>query len=82
MKRVDAENISRTVVSLLNKARVERNISKSFISKKTGLSRTAITLIENNQNSPTLRTLIMLADSIGVDLKEIISEAEMNSSNH
>ena len=76
MKRNDAENISKKVVSLLNKARIEKSISKSQISKATGMRRTAITLIENNKNCPTLRSLLMLANSIGVDLKEVIAKAE------
>ena len=76
MNREDAEKLSQKVVELLERKRVERQITKLRISKETGLSRTAVTLIVNRQNSPTLRTLLMLADSIGVDLKEVLDEAE------
>ncbi|MDO4183712.1 MAG: helix-turn-helix transcriptional regulator [Rhodospirillales bacterium] len=76
MNREDAEKISQKVVEILENKRIANKVTKLKISKDTGLSRTAITLIVNNQNSPTLRTLIMMASSIGVDLKEIISEAE------
>jgi len=30
----------------------------------------------SKKNSPTLRTLLMVADVIGVDLKQIIAESE------
>lgn len=76
MERNEAEIITQKVVALLKKERNNRHITKLYVSQETGLSRTAITLIENNQNSPTLRTLLMLANCIGVDLKEIIAQAE------
>lgn len=64
------------MVEILERKRIERRITKLRISKETGISRTAVTLIVNKQNSPTLRTLLMLADCIGVDLKEVLDEAE------
>lgn len=76
MEKNEAEIITQKVVALLKKERNNRHITKLYVSQETGLSRTAITLIENNQNSPTLRTLLMIANCIGVDLKEIIAQAE------
>lgn len=76
MNREDAEKISQRVVEILEQKRIEHKITKLQISKETGISRTAITLMVNKQNSPTLRTLMMVASCIGVDLKEIIAEAE------
>lgn len=77
MKRVEAENIAQKVVELLEQERVKRNITKTEINNKTGLSRTAWTLMVSKKNSPTLRTLLMVADVIGVDLKQIIAESEV-----
>lgn len=76
MKRNEAEIITQKAVAILEKERIRRNISKLQISKETGLSRTALTLVENNKNSPTLRTLLMVASAIKVDLKEVIAQAE------
>ena len=76
MNRENAEKISQRVVDILEKKRIERKITKLQISKETGISRTAITLMEKKQNSPTLRTLMMVSSCIGIDLKEIIAEAE------
>lgn len=76
MNRNDAEYITEKVVQLLEKERITRGITKSQISRDTGLSRTAWTLTVAGTNSPTLRTLLMVADALGVDLKEIIKQAE------
>lgn len=76
MNREKAEKISQRVVELLEQKRIERKITKLQISQETGISRTAITLMVSKRNSPTLRTLMMVASSIGVDLKEIIAKAE------
>ena len=76
MKRCEAEIITKNVVALLEKERLSRRISKMHLSKTTGLSRTAFTLIVDNVNSPTLRTLLMIADALDVDIKKIIAKAE------
>ncbi len=76
MRRDEAENITQKTVAILEKERIRRQITKMQISKATGLSRTALTLIVDKKNSPTLRTLLMLASAIGVDLKKIIAQAE------
>lgn len=76
MKRENAEIITQRVVEILEQERVKKNITKTEINNKTGLSRTAWTLTVSKKNSPTLRTLLMVADVIGVDLKEVIAQAE------
>ena len=76
LRRYPSAVITHKVVDLLEKERVERKITKTEINEKTGLSRTARTLTVSKKNSPTLRTLLMVADVIGVDLKQIIAEAE------
>ena len=76
MNREDAEKLSQRVVDILERKRLEKKITKLQISKQTKLSRTAITLLVQKQNSPTLRTLLLLADAIGVDLKKVIAKAE------
>jgi len=76
MNREDAEKISQRVVEILEQKRIERKITKLQISKETGISRTAITLMVKKQNSPTLRTLMMVSSCIGINLKEVIAEAE------
>ena len=76
MKRKDAEHIVEKVVEILEEKRISQKITKLQISKETGLSRTAITLLAKKKNSPTLRTLLMIASCLDVDLKEIIQKAQ------
>ncbi|MBS4773790.1 MAG: helix-turn-helix transcriptional regulator [Proteobacteria bacterium] len=76
MNREDAEKLSQRVVEILEQERIKRKITKLRISKETGISRTAITLLVKKQNSPTLRTLMMVASAVGIDLKEVIRRAE------
>lgn len=76
MKRNEAEIITQKVVAILEQERIGRGITKLQISKETGLSRTALTLIVDKKNSPTLRSLLMVASAIGVDLKEVLVRAE------
>lgn len=76
MIRNDAEILTQKVVAILERERVGRRITKLQISKATGLSRTAHTLIVDNKNSPTLRTLFMISGALQVDLKEVIAKAE------
>ncbi len=76
MIRNDAEILTKKVVAILEQERSSRHITKLQISKETGLSRTAYTLIVDNKNSPTLRTLFMIAGALQTDLKEVIAKAE------
>ncbi len=79
MNREDAEKLSQKTVQILKQKRIANGISKLEISKITGMSRTAITLIENKKNSPTLRSLFMLSSSLGINLEDIIKEAKKES---
>ncbi len=79
MKRVEAENIAQKVVELLENERVKRNITKTEINNKTGLCRTAWTLVVSKKNSPTLQTLLMVADVIGIDLKKLLLKQKITN---
>lgn len=77
MNREEAEILSQNVVTILKNIRIEKGITKLEISNKTGISRTAITLIENKRNSPTLRTLAMISSCLEIDLKDVIHKAQI-----
>ncbi len=76
MNRENAEILSQKVVTILKDIRIEKGITKLEISNKTGISRTAITLIENKKNSPTLRTLVMISSCLDIDLTDVIHKAQ------
>ena len=72
MIRNDAEILTQKVVAILERERVSRCITKLQISKETGLSRTAYTLIVDNKNSPTLRTLFMISGALQVQAGSLV----------
>lgn len=61
---------------------VIKNLRKKFgfsqeeLSRKSGLDRTYISLIENGQRNPTLITIIKLSKSFGISNSDIIKEFE------
>lgn len=79
MNREEAEILSQKIVNILKYKRIELGISKLEISQKTGMSRTAITLIENGQNSPTLRSLFMLSSCLNINLEDVLKEAKAHT---
>ncbi|MCI5543880.1 MAG: helix-turn-helix transcriptional regulator [Azospirillum sp.] len=60
------------MVALLKQERQRQGISCYKLAKGCGLSKTSIAYIEKNENKPTLRTLVMIADYLNVDLSEYL----------
>lgn len=71
----EAGKISDNVVSLLKAERQRQGVSRYKLAHGCGLSKTSIAYIERNENKPTLRTLIMIADYLNVDLSEYIKQS-------
>ena len=51
------------------KLRKETNISQEQLAKQTSVIRTTIARIENNMNSPQLKTMLELLEPLGYTLK-------------
>ena len=60
---VETNQVER-IVMLRNK----HGISQSELARRTGLSRSAISLLEKGDREPTLKTAILLSDAFGVSL--------------
>lgn len=56
--------------------RERRNMSLRDLSKKSGVSANALSLIERNKTSPTVSTLLAIANAFGVKLNDFFSEPE------
>lgn len=69
-----AGNISDEVVDFLRQERIRQGISRYKLAKDCGLSKTSIAYIENFENKPTLRSLLMIAECLKVDLGKLITE--------
>jgi len=74
-----AHTFSNKVVDALIKERQRKNITKYQISKNCGISEAALSYIERHERHPTLYTLKMIADAIGINLSDIIKDIENSS---
>jgi XRE family transcriptional regulator, fatty acid utilization regulator len=75
--KLDApEQFSRAVVAELKRVRVAKGFSQGSLSQATGLSRSAITMIENGQRNPTLIVCQALAAALGVRLSSVLRRVE------
>ncbi len=68
--------ISFHVARLLKEEREARGLSLNVLAQKAGLSRQAVSYIEQQVQSPSLDTLLRLTLALDVDLAEIIKRAK------
>ena len=57
------------IITNFIKLRKETNISQEQLAKQTSVIRTTIARIENNMNSPQLKTMLELLEPLGYTLK-------------
>lgn len=67
--------IASNVVRLLKEEREKRGLSMTVVAQRSGLSHSIISLIERDMRSPTLDTLLRIADAIDIDLGEVLTRA-------
>ncbi|MGW7356636.1 helix-turn-helix domain-containing protein [Streptomyces sp. NPDC054802] len=60
----------------LRRIRLERGLSQIKLSKAVGLYSTAVGLMENGHNGPSVTTLAALADVLGVSMDDFMSAAD------
>lgn len=82
MKIDEAGHISDKVVSLLRQERIRQGMSQYKLAKQCGLSKTSIAFIERLDNKPTLRTLLMIAECLNIELGDIIKTAQKEQQKH
>lgn len=56
--------------------RTQRGYTLRKLEKKSGVSFSAINLIENGQRSPTLETLRLIAEALSTSVKDLFDEEE------
>jgi len=76
LKLASAECFSRAVVAELKRVRTAKGFSQGLLAEATGLSRSAITMIENGQRNPTLIVCQALASALGVSLGDLLRRVE------
>lgn len=56
----------------LKHVREERELTQKYLADKTGLDRTYIASLEGGKRNPTLKTMIKIADALGLSLGDIL----------
>ncbi|MCP5536008.1 MAG: helix-turn-helix domain-containing protein [Akkermansiaceae bacterium] len=57
-------------------SRESRCLSKNKLADMAGLNQRAITYIETRRSSPSIRTLIVVVDALGIKLSDLFEAAE------
>ena len=70
------EALAANVVRLLREERESRGLSMTVVAQRAGLSQSIVSLIERDLRSPTLDTLLRIAEAIEIDLGEILTRAQ------
>ena len=55
----------------IRKIRIEKNMTQEELSRKSGISESYISELENNLKIPTIRTLCQLAEALNVEVLEL-----------
>lgn len=71
-----SDAISSQVACVLKEEREKRDLSLKALAKKSGISRQAISYVEQEVQSPSLDTLLRITFALGVDLAKIIARAQ------
>ena len=79
-KDQERDAIVQQVVRALCNERKKQQISMNQLAAKAGISQSMVSLVEREKRSPTLDTLLRIAESLEVDLGKIISRARKSTS--
>jgi transcriptional regulator with XRE-family HTH domain len=75
----DAEQILTCVMDRLQRERERRGLSLQKLGAISGVSRTAIGMIEKGERSPTLIVCLRIADALGLNLGNVVKGAIVKS---
>ena len=69
------EAVATNVVKLLREERQKRALSMNVLAQRSGLSHSIISLVERDLRSPSLDTLLRIAEALDTDLGKMITQA-------
>jgi transcriptional regulator with XRE-family HTH domain len=75
MKCNEAEKILAFVIQNMQAERESQGLSLQQLGALSGVSRTAIGMIEKGERSPSLVICLRVADALGINLGELVAEA-------
>lgn len=70
------EKILDRIVSEIIKERKKRDISHEKLAKMSGISRSAISFVENRKSTPTIITCMKICDALEIRLSEILQKVD------
>ena len=71
----NARALCAKIISLLQRERERRELSKYFVAQESGLSPQTIAYVENGDRNPTLETALRMAGALNLDLADVIKQA-------
>lgn len=72
MAKGEAARIEKTVIERLKAERMKQNMSYGELAQRTGLHRTALSLIERGERHPSLVNVLRIAEALGVKLEKLL----------
>lgn len=76
MRKGYVDKIHRNVIDKLIGIRKSQRISHQTLADAAGISRSSISHIENGKTKPSLQSCLKIANALGVNLGDLINEAE------
>ena len=70
------------VVRLLREERERKGVSMNVLAQQAGLAQSTVSRIEHELRTPSLDTLLRMAEVIGVKLEDTIAAARKAASRH
>jgi transcriptional regulator with XRE-family HTH domain len=71
----NAQALCVKAISLLQKERERRKLSKYYVAQHSGLSPQMIAYVEKGDRNPTLETVLRIAEALNIDFEEILKRA-------
>ena len=68
------DDIQRVVAERIKKIRKAKGITQEGLAERAGLNRTHLYRLEGGKQSMTLRTLKVIADTLGVRVRELVKD--------
>lgn len=67
------------VARILQDERLKRRLSMTLVAERAGLSQQMVSYVERGMRLPTLDTLLRICEAIGIELEDVIHQAQHGS---
>lgn len=81
VREEEAQNLVGRIVSSLERERKRQGLSQRALAQLARLDPKTVNLIERGARNPTLYTLALMADALGLRLAKVMEEAEGDPKN-